>query len=106
MQKQLRNITPEILLDPSKPHAYPPITRLLTPAEFARELKMSQSWLAKARVRGNGPPFVKIGRAVRYPDPAARNWIEAQTRFSTASNTTSQELARSIQSKTGLRKIR
>ena len=29
-------------------------------------LDVSTSWLAKARMRGEGPPFVKVGRSVRY----------------------------------------
>jgi hypothetical protein len=60
------------------------IPRLLTPAEFALELKVSMSWLAKARMRGDGPPFIKIGRAVRYPVPGTREWIKAQSRTLTS----------------------
>ena len=40
--------------------------RLLTPSETATSLGVSLSWLAKARLRGDGPLYVKIGRAVRY----------------------------------------
>ena len=39
---------------------------LLTPKEAVAILKVSLSWLAKARMRGEGPPFVRIGRCVRY----------------------------------------
>ena len=39
---------------------------MLTPKEFAKAKKVSLSWLAKARKRGDGPPFVRFGRAVRY----------------------------------------
>jgi hypothetical protein len=39
---------------------------LLTPKEFAKVLKVSVSWLAKARKRGDGPPFYRAGRSVRY----------------------------------------
>ena len=39
---------------------------LLTPNEFAERHKVSLSWLAKARKRGEGPPFVRFGRSVRY----------------------------------------
>jgi len=38
----------------------------LTPREFAEVHKVSLSWLAKARKRGGGPPFVRFGRSVRY----------------------------------------
>jgi hypothetical protein len=39
---------------------------LLTPEEAARRIGMSLSWLAKRRALGDGPPFVKYGRSVRY----------------------------------------
>lgn len=39
---------------------------MLTPKEFAMAQKVSLSWLAKARKRGDGPPFVRFGRSVRY----------------------------------------
>ena len=39
---------------------------MLTPKEFAKAHKVSTSWLAKARKRGDGPPFVRFGRSVRY----------------------------------------
>jgi hypothetical protein len=45
-------------------HADP--VELLTPKEFAKAQKVSPSWLAKARKRGDGPPFVRFGRSVRY----------------------------------------
>ncbi len=38
---------------------------LLTSKEAAAELKVSESFLAKARMRGTGPAFIQIGRAVR-----------------------------------------
>ena len=39
---------------------------MLTPKEYAQAQKVSLSWLAKARKRGDGPPFVRFGRSVRY----------------------------------------
>jgi hypothetical protein len=51
------------------PHSLPgPAEReeMLTPKEFARVLKVSISWLAKARKRGDGPPFMRVGKLVRY----------------------------------------
>jgi len=35
--------------------------KLLTPKEVAELLKISLSWLAKARMRGDGPPYVPVG---------------------------------------------
>ncbi len=39
---------------------------MLTPREFAKVLKVSLSWLAKARKKGDGPPFYRAGRSIRY----------------------------------------
>ena len=58
--------------------------RLLTPKETADFLRVSLSWLAKARMRGDGPPFVKIGRSIRYPESALRQWMKSQMHLSTS----------------------
>jgi len=57
--------------------------RLLTPAEAATHLKVSLSFLAKARVAGTGPHFIKIGRKVVYRLSALENYVASQTRTST-----------------------
>ena len=36
---------------------------LFTPKEAATRLKVSESFLAKARMRGDGPPYIMIGRS-------------------------------------------
>jgi predicted DNA-binding transcriptional regulator AlpA len=51
---------------------------VLTPVEAAKFLRCSTSWLAKARQRGEGPPYVKIGRSVRYLKSALVQWMEEQ----------------------------
>ena len=66
----------------SKPSAG--FERLLTPRETADRLRVSLSWLAKARMRGDGPPYVKIGRAVRYLENAVHQWMKSQTYLSTS----------------------
>ena len=43
---------------------------LLTAKEAARLLKVSLSWLAKARMRGDGPPYMCFGRSIRYAEVA------------------------------------
>lgn len=57
-----------------------PIDHLLQPAEVAKILNLSISWLAKARMSGQGPEFVKIGRAVRYPNSSLLKFIELARR--------------------------
>jgi excisionase family DNA binding protein len=58
--------------------------RLLTPKEAANFLRVSESWLAKARMRGDGPPFVKIGRSIRYRQSDLLRWMRSRTHLSTS----------------------
>jgi predicted DNA-binding transcriptional regulator AlpA len=60
------------------------IDPLLHPRDVARILNVSTSWLAKSRLSGNGPRFVKIGRAVRYPESCLREYIKGRTRGRTS----------------------
>jgi len=57
--------------------------RLLTPREAADRLRVSLSWLAKARMQGDGPPFVKFGRSIRYAEGTLAQWTRAHLRLST-----------------------
>jgi predicted DNA-binding transcriptional regulator AlpA len=35
-------------------------------------------------MRGDGPPFIKIGRAIRYSEAALQQWMKSQQRLSTS----------------------
>jgi hypothetical protein len=35
-------------------------------------------------MRGDGPPFIKIGRAIRYAEAALLQWMKAHQRLSTS----------------------
>ncbi len=50
----------------------------LTPKEATELLKVSVSWLAKARARGDGPPFIKIGRCIRYSEATLQEWAKSR----------------------------
>jgi hypothetical protein len=65
---------------PSSDGPVPPAQAPLTPTEAANALKVSVSWLAKARVRGEGPPFMRVGRSIRYLPLGP--WMEAQRQLS------------------------
>jgi Helix-turn-helix domain len=54
---------------------------LLTPQKAAKLLKVSISWLAKARMRGDGPPYMNVGRSIRYTEIALLHWIKSQQRL-------------------------
>ena len=60
------------------------LSPLLTPKEVAVRLKVSPSWLAKARMRGDGPPYIRIGRSIRYSEAALIQWMKSRQRLSTS----------------------
>ena len=57
---------------------------LLTTKETASFLKVSSSWLSKARISGDGPRFIKMGRSVRYSLQALEEFKRANARGSTS----------------------
>jgi predicted DNA-binding transcriptional regulator AlpA len=58
--------------------------RLLTPKEATQFLRVSLSWLAKARMRGDGPPYLKYRRSIRYAEAGILQWMRSRQRFSTS----------------------
>jgi excisionase family DNA binding protein len=61
-----------------------PAIVLLTSEEAAKLLKVSLSWVAKARMRGDGPPYIRVGRSVRYTEAALLQWMKSRQRRSTS----------------------
>ena len=49
----------------------------LTESEMAKLLNVSQRWLIQDRYLGNNlaPPYIKLGRMVRYPLSAYEKWL-------------------------------
>src|SRR5258705_1289515 len=68
------------------PAANRPVTTpiWLTPKQTARHLNLSVSWLAKRRLAGDGPPYIKLGGAVRYAEASLQQWMKGQQRTSTS----------------------
>jgi hypothetical protein len=62
----------------------PAFEKVHTPKETAVRLKVSESFLAKKRVTGGGPKFIKVGRVVRYPESAINEYLSARLRTSTS----------------------
>ena len=69
--------------DDAKPK-FPPDDPLLTTSQAAEDLNCSGSFLAKERMRGTGPEFIRIGRAIRYSRSALDAYKAANTRVSTS----------------------
>jgi predicted DNA-binding transcriptional regulator AlpA len=65
------------------------LDRLLTPKEAAHFLRVSVSWLAKARMRGDGPPYIRIGRSIRYAEAALFRWMKGGSACRRASSRSS-----------------
>lgn len=58
--------------------------RFITDVEASQITGMSRGWFQRARWSGDGPPFVKLGAAVRYRENELRDWFAARTRRSTS----------------------
>lgn len=52
------------------------LPRLLNEHQASVIIGLSVAWLRKARWQDNSPPFIKIGRCVRYPDNELIAWVE------------------------------
>lgn len=59
-------------------------TDLLTAREAAERLKLSESYLEKARIRGDGPRFVRLGRSIRYRPEDIEAWVASRAAGSTS----------------------
>ena len=70
--------------EPAAERPAPATSSLLTAKEAARRLKVSTSWMAKARMRGDGPPYILVGRSIRYSDAALLQWLKSRQRLSTS----------------------
>lgn len=55
-----------------------------TEEQEAARLKLEADTLRKWRVRGDGPPYIKIGRSVRYDPDVTDEWLAKRFRTSTS----------------------
>ncbi len=55
-----------------------PFTGVLTAPETAAIFGVTLSWLAKARMRGDGPAYIKVGQSIRYSEVALQQWIRSR----------------------------
>jgi hypothetical protein len=49
--------------------------RLLTSVQAAEYLGFTAGWLAKLRVQGGGPKWIRLGRKARYTIADLESWI-------------------------------
>lgn len=57
---------------------------LLKPRDAAVLLGLGESTLAKLRLTGGGPEFIKLGRSVRYTRESLEKWASRHARSSTS----------------------
>jgi predicted DNA-binding transcriptional regulator AlpA len=58
---------------------------LMTPPESAKYRKISESCQNKERIRGDGPPYIKIrGRLIRYKKSDVDTWLAERVCRSTS----------------------
>lgn len=58
--------------------------QLLDTKAAAAVLSLSKSTLEKMRVYGDGPKYLKLGRAVRYRETDLQAWVSARSATSTS----------------------
>lgn len=51
------------------------MSRLLRPAEVAEFLAVTDKSLAHWRSRNTGPPWIRVGRQIRYPADGLHTWL-------------------------------
>jgi predicted DNA-binding transcriptional regulator AlpA len=69
-------------------------TRYLDEKSAADLYGLSRAWFQRKRWEGGGPPYRKIGHAVRYPEDTLRAWFEShRLQKSTAENPSSRAAA-------------
>jgi predicted DNA-binding transcriptional regulator AlpA len=62
-------------------------SELLTTIEAAQYVRLAKPTLVCFRVKGSGPPYCKLGGAVRYRRVDLDAWLESRLQSSTSANT-------------------
>ncbi len=62
-------------------------SEIFTTTEAAKYIRLGKPTLERMRLTGNGPPFAKLGGAVRYRKPDLDRWIDNRVVRSTSALT-------------------
>lgn len=62
----------------------------LTEEAAARAIGYTRRGMQNMRLRGGGPPYVKIGRFVRYRPEDLEAWLDSQVSLSSTSDETAR----------------
>jgi excisionase family DNA binding protein len=52
------------------------MSRLLTPDEVAERLRVPRATLSQWRYLRSGPPAIRVGRHLRYPEDGFEAWLK------------------------------
>ena len=63
---------------------------LLTPEQAAQYLGFTEGWMAKMRMRGGGPKWVRLGRKCRYTLADLDAWINTHRVSNTSEKSQAQ----------------
>lgn len=53
----------------------PVLDGLLTPPMLAERIGQTERTLSEWRTRGDGPPFIRVGKTVRYRTESVDDWL-------------------------------
>jgi predicted DNA-binding transcriptional regulator AlpA len=55
-------------------------SKLLNQKQVAEIIGFSEAWLERKRWEGDGIPYRKLGRSVRYDERDVADWVEAHSK--------------------------
>jgi hypothetical protein len=58
-------------------HTADPLAGYLPEDQIAEKRRVSKRTLRSERQRGDGPPYVKLGKQIYYPLDGFRNWLKS-----------------------------
>jgi predicted DNA-binding transcriptional regulator AlpA len=77
------------------------IDRAVSTAEAAEIVGLTRRTLETLRCRGGGPPFLKIGKAVRYRVSSLLAWLDEHPEVRSSEELIEVERLRRLKSRTG-----
>ncbi|MGD0276250.1 MAG: helix-turn-helix domain-containing protein [Syntrophales bacterium] len=61
---------------------------LLKTADVGKMLSLAKTTLEHMRLKGDGPPYIQVGRSIRYPLSSIYGWMTKQRRYNSTSDAT------------------
>lgn len=85
VESLLPGAQPEASAQPQPAKATLERDSLLNEHQVEKEYDIAHRWLRQRRLKGGGPPFVRLGpRCIRYRRSDLEEWLDQQTKNSTS----------------------